>query len=465
MSCSRCQDEIHVDLFAGGGGASLGFYMATGKHIDVAVNHDIQAVALHAENHPETKHYIEDVFEVDPVAVCNGRPVGMLWLSPDCKHFSKAKGGKPLSCNTRSLAWVGVRWARMVRPRVIILENVEEFKTWGPLDENGSPIKSREGETFKKYIEQYEAEGYTVEYKELVASDYGAPTIRKRLFMIARCDGRPIIWPEPTHGDPKLYPHREPWRTAGECIDWSIPSYSIFMSKEEGKKHGVRRPLAEKTLVRIAKGIRKFVIENPNPYLVEKKSGCTTHLTKTLVAAFVAQHNLGNVGRMPTTPMSTITATGSQQQLVTVEAGLVKDTEKALGYVMKMRRGSVGFPDNSPAHTITAGGGHFAQVNVFIMKYSGSGGGSSVDELAHTVTTKERFAVIEIAGLQYVILDVCMRMFTPRELYRAQGFPDSYKIEIEFNGKKLPKTAQVRMCGNSVPPPVASAIIKSNLGV
>jgi DNA (cytosine-5)-methyltransferase 1 len=309
--------------------------------------------------------------------------------------------------------------------------------------------------------------------------------------MIARCDGKPIVWPEPTHGDPDKYPDRKPWKTAADCIDWGIKSHSIFMSKEEGKYYGIKRPLAEKTLARIAKGIKKFIVDNPKPYIVKKDIGYTTEFVSTyyggeatargskadspvgtitagglrhsLVTAFVAQHNLGNVGRSAQSPISTITTTGSQQQLVTAEAGLIENTEEVRGYVMKMRNGNIGFGDNSPVHTVTAGGGHFAQVNAFIMKYYGQGEGSDVDEPAHTVTTKERFAIVEICGEKYAILDICMRMFTPRELYRAQGFPDTYKIDIEYNGKKLSKSAQVRMCGNSVVPQVAKAIVEANM--
>ena len=483
------RDEIYVDLFAGGGGASVGFYMATGKHVDIAVNHDMQAIAMHAENHPDTQHFVEDVFDVNPVEVCGGRPVGMLWLSPDCKHFSKAKGGKPVSCNIRSLAWVGIKWVKAVKPRVIILENVEEFRTWGPLDDNGQPDKNKMGETFKEYIRQYEDAGYMVEYRELVASDYGAPTIRKRLFMIARCDGRRIVWPKPTHGDPKKFPDRKIWRTAADCIDWEVPAYSIFLTKEEGKKYGVKRPLVENTLIRIGKGIKKFIIDNDNPYVVDSKAsfvstyyggkpGATARGSKTdapvgtitaggsrhgVVTAFLAQHNLGNIGRGAEQPMSTITATGSQQQLVEAKVEPTDGTGKVCEFVMKMRNGNVGFRADSPMHTITAGGGHFAEVQAYIMKYYGQGEGSDMSNPTHTVTTKERFAIIEVLGEEYVITDIAMRMFTPRELFRAQGFPEWYKIDIMYNGKVLAKTAQVRMCGNSVSPNVAEAIIRSNI--
>ena len=247
-------NEIIVDNFAGGGGASLGIEQALGRSPDIAVNHDPEAVAMHAANHPTTQHLCGDVWEYDPVAVCGGRPVGLLWASPDCKHFSKAKGGKPVQKKIRGLAWVVVRWAKTVRPRVIFLENVEEFQTWGPLTEAGMPDPAKKGLTFQRWMRELRACGYVVEMKQLRACAYGAPTTRKRLFVIARCDGQPIVWPEPTHGAGRI-----PYRTAAECIDWSIPIPSIFERA---------RPLAENTMRRIARGIRRFVLEAERPFLV-----------------------------------------------------------------------------------------------------------------------------------------------------------------------------------------------------
>jgi DNA (cytosine-5)-methyltransferase 1 len=291
--------EIIVDNFAGGGGTSTGIYQATGRHVDVAINHDPSAIAMHQANHPETRHYCESVWEVDPREAVNGMPVALCWLSPDCTHFSKSRGGKPVSKNIRGLAWVGVRWAATVKPRVIMLENVEEFCTWGPIDdETNLPCPIRKGETFEGYklalttglgknhpawkdayaqffqyktdvqekLELYKAIkhgcGYQVEFKELVARDYGTPQSRKRLFMIARKDGNPIVWPKPTHGHPDSDAVKtgklKPWRGAYECIDWSIPCHSIFLTKEEGRKVGARRPLAENTMARIFKGLKKY---------------------------------------------------------------------------------------------------------------------------------------------------------------------------------------------------------------
>jgi len=508
--------ELIVDLFAGGGGASTGIEMALGVSPDVAVNHDPQAIALHEANHPKTKHFIEDVFDVDPKTVCDGKKVGLLWMSPDCKHFSKAKGSKPVSCDIRSLAWIGVKWAKEVEPRVLILENVEEFKTWGPLDENDMPIKERKGETFREFVGVLEQLGYTVEWNELRASDYGAPTIRKRLFLIARRDGEQIVWPEPTHGDPKKRPDLKEWKTAADCVDWDIPAHSIFLTKEEGKKAGVRRPLAENTMKRLARGLRKFVIENENPYVVTDKvpfvstfygggpgndnprgnymdapvgtitAGGSRHalvlpyVTEhangssprsmpidgpmrtvmasvkgghfALVNAFIAQHNLGATGRVADSPMATVTTTGSQQQLVASS-------------MIKFRGTNTGDRIDSPMHTITAGGTHMGEMRAFMMKYYGTGEGQDINDPAHTVTTKERFALVKVQGTLYEIIDIAMRMFTPRELYRAQGFPETYKINIMYNNKPLPKTAQVRMCGNSVVPLLAQVLVESNFAM
>lgn len=272
--------ELIVDNFAGGGGASTGIEIATGESVDIAINHDPMAIAQHKANHPSTKHYCESVWDVNPKEACSGQPVALSWFSPDCKHFSKAKGGKPKDKNIRGLAWVALRWAALVRPRVIMLENVEEFKDWGPLNRGHRPIKAKKGVTFRKFVSQLEDLGYTVEHRELVAADYGAPTTRKRFFLIARCDGKPIVWPEPTHGPRNSENVKagilKPYVGAYTQIDFSLPCPSIFDSKEEiWKKYGIRaqRPLAEKTMKRIARGLQKFVIDNPEPFIVEVNHG------------------------------------------------------------------------------------------------------------------------------------------------------------------------------------------------
>lgn len=272
--------ELVVDNFAGGGGASTGIELATGYSVDIAINHDPEAIKMHKANHPYTKHYCEDVWQVDPVKACNGHPVGLAWFSPDCKHFSKAKGGKPKDKFIRGLAWVACRWAGLVRPRVIMLENVEEFKTWGPLNRGHHPIKAKQGKTFEKFVKQLTDLGYEVQFKELVAADYGAPTMRKRFFMIARCDGRPIVWPKPTHAPADSEEVKtgllKPYVGAYTQLDFSLPCPSIFDTSEEIKeKYGIRavRPLAPKTMERIARGLKKFVLENPEPFIIQCNHG------------------------------------------------------------------------------------------------------------------------------------------------------------------------------------------------
>lgn len=272
--------ELIVDNFAGGGGASTGIELATGYSVDIAINHDPEAIRMHKVNHPNTEHYCENVWAVDPVKACNGHPVGLAWFSPDCKHFSKAKGGKPKDKNIRGLAWVALRWAGLVRPRVIMLENVEEFKTWGPLNRRHHPIKSKQGRTFEKFVQQLTDLGYEVQFKELVAADYGAPTMRKRFFMIARCDGKPIIWPEPTHApadsEEVKAGLKKSYVGAYTQLDFSLPCPSIFDTSEEIKeKYGIRavRPLAQKTMDRIARGLKKFVLDNPEPFIIQCNHG------------------------------------------------------------------------------------------------------------------------------------------------------------------------------------------------
>ena len=272
--------ELIVDNFAGGGGASTGIEEATGFSVDIAINHDPKAIAMHKANHPNTKHYCENVWQVDPVQACNGHPVGLAWFSPDCKHFSKAKGGKPKDKNIRGLAWVACRWAGLVRPRVIMLENVEEFKTWGPLNRGHHPVKSKQGRTFDKFVRQLQDLGYEVQFRELVAADYGAPTMRKRFFMIARCDKKPIVWPEPTHAPADSEAVKKgllkPYVGAYTQIDFSRPCPSIFDTSEQIKeKYGIKavRPLAPKTMERIARGLKKFVLDNPEPFIVQCNHG------------------------------------------------------------------------------------------------------------------------------------------------------------------------------------------------
>lgn len=298
--------ELVVDNFAGGGGASTGIEMATGVSVDIAINHDPEAIKMHKMNHPDTKHYCESVWDVDPIEACNGHPVAIAWFSPDCKHFSKAKGGKPKDKNIRGLAWVALRWAGKVRPRVIMLENVEEFKTWGPLNRRHRPIKSKQGQTFNKFISQLEGLGYEVQYRELIAADYGAPTMRKRFFLIARCDGKPIVWPEPTHAPMDSEEVKKgllkPYVGAYTQLDFSLPCPSIFDTAEEIKeKYGIRavRPLAPKTMERIARGLKKFVIDNEEPFIVQvNHSGAKSDYCKSTnepLSTITGKHGFGVV--------------------------------------------------------------------------------------------------------------------------------------------------------------------------
>lgn len=430
--------EIIVDNFAGGGGASTGIEMATGRSVDIAINHDPNAIAMHTTNHPDTLHYCESVFDIDPVAATAGAPVGLAWFSPDCRHFSKAKGSKPVKKEIRGLAWIVVRWALAKRPRVIMLENVEEFKTWGPLlPEEERPDPARAGETFAAFvgmlskgvpadhpaldevcdflqIGRHNADaqklvkglGYAVEFRELRACDFGAPTIRKRFFMVMRCDGEPVIWPEPSHGDPKSLAvqsgHLKPWRTAAECIDWSIPCPSIF---------GRSKPLAENTMKRIARGIQRFVLDNPTPFIVK----CNHTTSKGGYDCFRGQslHD----------PLQTITRKQGYAVVTPVFAGTGGSTfqmkprpvNKPFFTLLTQNRtnvicpllapiisrqfgNSVGHLADEPLGTVMAkGGGKSALVTAFMAKHFGgnyTGPGAAVDGPAHTVTTTDHHALV-----------------------------------------------------------------------
>ena len=396
--------ELIVDNFAGGGGASTGIELATGRSVDIAINHDPAAIAMHRANHPSSKHYCENVWDVDPVEACAGRLVGLAWFSPDCKHFSKAKGGKPVEKAIRGLAWVAIRWAKLVRPRVIILENVEEFTTWGPLIGN-RPDPTRKGQTFRRFVHALKRYGYRVEWNELRACDYGAPTIRKRFFLIARCDGLPIVWPEPTHGDPStLFVASgilHPWRTAAEIIDWTIPCPSIYDRK---------KPLCENTIRRIARGLRKFVLEHPQPYIVDDH-----------IAPFLIQYHTEQSGKE-------VRGQAVDKPLMTADSS-----------------------------------NRYGLVTALLIKYYGQGEGQSLREPLHTITAKDRFGLVIVRGEPYQIIDIGLRMLTPRELFRAQGFPEDYIIDCDADGKHYPKSAQVARCGNAVPPPFAEALVRANL--
>lgn len=647
--------ELIVDNFAGGGGASTGIELALGISPDIAINHDAVALAMHEANHPATRHLCTSVWKVDPDEIEG--PIGLGWFSPDCKHFSKAKGGKPVEKGIRDLTWVVVRWARRKAggPRVIILENVEEFRTWGPLGEDGRPCPLRKGATFKRWVGELKRLGYTVDWRELRACDYGAPTIRKRLFLIARRDGEPIVWPAPTHGDPTSEAVRDgrlkPWRTAAEIIDWSLPCHSIFLTPEEAKAIGVRRPLADATMARIAKGVRRYVLDAARPYVVnlthhgdgqmqdiaaplatvtaahrgEKAlvapfvTGCGGRMAQTeprgadqpmqtltakadsvLVTPFVSAAQQGGSVRDAADPLHTVTASHKDQnQIVTpfltkfrpdsagasiedpaptvtansfikrpggaAPIGIVapylvprygerpgqEPRTRAIdepapvvvptgnggslvaAHLSTMRNADKPFSGaGEPTHTVTAGGArqalvaaflakhfggnetpgwplaqpistvtaqdhhalvsagltllkgkdrrdapteeplpticaegtHIAETRAFLTKYYGADQDPRLDEPLHTATAKARFGLstVTIEGEPYVITDIGMRMLSPRELFRAQGFPESYIIDRRPDGTPITKTDQVAKCGNSVCPPIAAALVAAN---
>lgn len=663
--------ELIIDLFAGGGGASSGLELGLGRSPDIAINHDAAAVALHAKNHPLTQHFVSDVFEVDPRKVTEGRPVGFLWASPDCTYHSKARGAKPIRSGKkkrRALAWVVTRWAGQVKPRVIMLENVEEFAEWGPLIgkvDQLKPCPKRRGKTFRRWVRSLRDLGYNVEWRELRACDYGAPTIRKRLYLIARCDGEAIVWPEPTHG-PKC---AKPYRTAAECIDWSIPMLSIFATKEEAAEWGrfhkqaaPIRPLAENTNRRIARGVMRYVVNNPKPFIVRTdmtsavaRNGvhCVDEPVRTIttanafaitapiiapvthanldrrtpaaneplatitcaqrgeqalvapylvprygeaegqeprsrsleepapavvntnnggslvavniatyhtekgdgeargapvdlplptldtsnrygvVASFLAQNNGGFCemdGRQLQEPLATVLANGSghhgligasllsfnhdaagkdiKQPMPTVTAnnhgagsnpggaapiGIMAAHMVQSNHGAKQEYGadepvrtivaggthegiaavhlqqdygqSVGYSADEPARTVTGGGGGHANIIAsFLAKYYGQGTGQEVTEPVHTIPTVDRFGLVTVTvdGEEYYIADIAMRMLRPRELYTAQGFRTDYIIDVGIDGQRITATEQVRMCGNSVSPPVAAALASAN---
>lgn len=543
-------DEIIVDDFCGGGGGSTGLESGLGRVVALARNHNESAISMHQANHPHAEHLETDVFNGDPRDLVKGRRVGWYHLSPDCTHHSQARGGQPREKATRNLSWIALKWAGRVRPRVISLENVEQILQWSPLiakrdKDTGRVIKliptakgkvkklvaapgeqvpisqqylvpdtARKGETWRRLVDQLRGLGYAVEWKVLRACDYGVPTTRKRLFMIARCDGQPIVWPEPTHAqNPK--PWQSAWRGAAECIDWSIKGKSIFSRA---------KPLADATLRRIAKGCFKYVLNNANPFIVPianwssadsvqsvhdplrtvtawPKGGSFAmaapvfaplthhgadrvygpnepHPTITAahrgeLAAFASYMVQANGGYNTTPahaadrPMSTVSATGSQQQLTGA-------------HLVTLRRNCTGREMLDPVPTVTAGAEHHGlveytlapehevgalRVAAFLMQYYSTGGQwGALDKPLNCVTTKDRLALVTVVlqGTAYVIVDITLRMLQPRELYTAQGFPANYIIDRGHDGRSLNKTQQVRMCGNSVCPPVLAAIARVN---
>ncbi len=612
LGFNQQDDEIVVDFFCGGGGAGTGLEMGLGRAVTVAKNHSPAAISMHTINHPHAKHFTTDVFEGDPDTECGGRAVGWFHMSPDCTHHSQAAGGQPRKREIRNLSWIGLKWAGMKRPRVISLENVKQILQWGPLvakrcKSTGRVIKlgggiagpgevvpvgeqflvpdpKRRGQTWAVFVAELQRLGYAVEWRVIKACDFGAPTSRERLFMIARCDGQPIVWPEPTHTKNPAKGQQK-WRTAAECIDWSIPSKSIF---------GRKKDLAPATLRRVAKGMRKFVLDSANPFIVPianwsgesvqsadeplrtvtsyPKGGAFSVVSPVLVGAggpvysgkpvavdqpvgtlmtqnhraiaaaalvqlgngdkpgsaprsaglgqplgtimasggkyavataFMAQMNGGfntTAAKSIEDPMTTVTNTGSQQQLVTAnlvhlrgncDARDLKDplhTISAGGthhglmtaFLERQFGASVGQALDDPAPTITAGGGGKSslvelqlspeveagalRVAAFLISYYGTENVSGANEPAPTITTRDRLALVTVTikGTPYVIVDICLRMLQPAELYKAQGFPADYIISHGADGNPFTKTQQVHMCGNSVSPPPMAALAWAN---
>ncbi|WP_261665475.1 DNA cytosine methyltransferase [Deinococcus sp. Marseille-Q6407] len=548
--CQAAPGELVIDSFAGAGGASTGMEWALGRPVDHAINHSATALSLHRVNHPHTVHSIEDIWEVDPRDVAGKQRVALAWFSPDCRHFSKAKGGKPVEKKIRGLAWVAVRWAATVRPRVIILENVEEITTWGPL-KDGRPDPTQKGREWNAFLNALRRQGYEVEYRELRACDYGAPTIRKRLFLVARCDGRPIVWPEPTHADPSDPRVRagllQPYRTAAECIDWDLPCPSIFRRK---------KPLVRNTLNRVAQGMRRFVLEAEQPFIVTcnhsgagfrgqslhepKKTITAAHDAHGLVQGYFVPSYSEAPGQKPRAtkvgqPSPTVVTSGNGSRLAT--AHLVRH----MGGGLKPEHAS--YSADEPARTVLAQGGPQGLVSGALVAYYGSEqDGQALTEGCRTIATRDRFAlttgtlmrqfgtstaapadapvgtitaegqgktgliegswttpplpagqlararevhgflaeylgaevlapyshgglvIMHVQGEPYILADIGLRMLTPRELARCQGFPDSYVLDRTAEGKPVSKAAQVRGIGNSVCPQMAEVLTRAQLG-
>ncbi len=451
-----------IDCFAGGGGASVGIEMALGRPVDIAINHDPQAIKMHKTNHPNTLHLTEDIFKVDLEKYVAGRHVSLMWASPDCTSHSKAKGGKPREKGLRILPWAVYKHAKAISPDVIIMENVEEIQQWGPLDDKGHPIPERKGEDYKKFIGAMKSLGYVFDSRELIAADYGAPTTRKRWYAVFRKDGKEIIWPEPTHsksgGDGK-----EKWVPVSTVLDFSDFGNSIF---------GRKKPLAENTMRRTARGLEKFVFNNPEPFIVEVKQGSN-------VAPYLIQYH-------SETAKNSVRGQNVKEPLQTIDTsnryGLV------IAFLEKFYKTDIGQSILEPIHTITTSPGHFGQISVlavdwkylqeagideetaqkatwvsqFIMEYYGCGVGQSLDVPLHTIVTKDRFALITVLGNEYAILDIYLRMLTPEELKLAQGFPKDYIIDRDYNWEKYPIGEQVKRIGNSVVPIMAKALVNAN---
>lgn len=428
-----------IDCFAGGGGASVGIEMALGRPVDIAVNHDPQAIRMHKTNHPDTLHLTEDIFKVDLKKYVGDSHVDLMWASPDCTSHSKAKGGQPRKQGLRILPWAVYKHAKKILPDVIIMENVEEIQQWGPLDKDGKPITERKGEDYRRFICAMKSLGYEFDSRELVAADYGAPTTRKRWYAIFRRDGRSIVWPEHTHS--KTGTNGKKWLECGDYIDWSDLGKSIFDRP---------KPLAEATMKRIANGYAKYVVNNPHPYIVRNKDA-----VDFLIQYHGEQKEGDSRGQLLTEPIKTID-TSNRYGLVTA-------------FITKFYKSGIGQGCDEPLHTITTSPGHFGLISAFLIKYYSSGRScQTLDRPLDTITTKDRFGLVnvvtEINGEQYVLKDIFLRMLKAEELKLMQGFPTDYIIDRDYNWQKYPVCEQVKRIGNSVVPIMAKILVEANCG-
>ncbi len=480
------KNGLIIDCFAGGGGASVGIEMALGRQVNIAINHDPDAILMHKTNHPDTLHLTEDIFKVDLQKYVKGRHVALMWASPDCTSHSKAKGGKPREQGLRILPWAVYKHAKAILPDVIIMENVEEIQQWGPLDVSGHPIPEQKGEDYKKFITAMKSLGFIFDSRELVAADYGAPTTRKRWYAVFRRGGRDIVWPEPTHnkgGAGGL----KPWEPIYKYLDlWDL-GQSIF---------GRKKPLAENTMNRIARGLEKFVFNCPEPFIVQVNHGGDNFRGQSIhepMPTITQKHGFGIVTPLLIQYHSETVKNEVRGQKVTEPINTI-DTSNRYGLVMsyltKFYKSGTGQDMREPIHTITTSPGHFGAVSVltidwkelqeagideetaqkctwvsqFIMEYYGCGTGQSLKDPLHTIVTKDRFALITVLGNEYVILDIFLRMLNPEELKLGQGFPEDYIIDRDYNGNKYPVSKQVARIGNSVVPIMAQKLVEANCG-
>lgn len=428
-----------IDCFAGGGGASVGIEMALGRQVDIAVNHDPQAIIMHKTNHPNTLHLTEDIFKVDLKKYVGNKHVSLMWASPDCTSHSKAKGGQPREKGLRILPWAVYKHAKEILPNVIIMENVEEIQQWGPLDEKGFPVKEKKGEEYRRFIEKVKSLGYEFDSREMVAADYGAPTTRKRWYAIFRRDGKEIVWPEPTHSKNGIN-GMKPWKQCGDYIDWSDLGKSIFDRK---------KPLADATMRRIANGYVKYVVNNPHPYIVRNKEAVAF-----LIQYHGEQRAWDSRGQLLTESIKTID-TSNRYGLVTA-------------FITKFYKSGIGQGCDEPLRTITTSPGHFGLISAFLIKYYSGVTGQAIDRPLDTITTKDRFGLVnvitEIDGEKYVLKDIFLRMLKPEELKLMQGFPKDYMIDRDYKWRPYPVKEQVARIGNSVVPIMAQKLVEANVG-